>query len=189
MRLKEGQIAPAFAKPDIHGRTVAPEQYRGRYLLLSFYRFASCPFCNLRVHDLIKRLPQLDEYRLSPVAVFHSARAGILKYVGRQQPPFPIIPDPGHELYRQYGVKSSLRGFLAGVTLHVDKAVKSMGMGFLPGPMDASMTLVPADFLIAPDGTILTAYYGRDISDHLPIETLLETLESHRHDEPTRVAG
>jgi peroxiredoxin len=189
MRLKAGQTAPSFAQPDIHGRTVALEQYRGRHLLLSFYRYASCPFCNLRVHELIPRLPQLAAYNLSLVAVFQSPRTGILKYVGRQQPAFSILADPGHQLYRRYGVESSLRGLLAGAARHMDRAVKSMRMGFLPGPMDGHKTLVPADFLIAPDGSLLTAYYGRDVSDHLPIETLLETLESQRRREPARANG
>jgi peroxiredoxin len=180
MRLQAGQAAPAFSKPDIHGQAVTLDQYRGRHLLLSFYRFASCPFCNLRVHELIERAPELDRRALALVAVFQSARAGILKYVGRQRPPFPIIADPDRELYRQYGVESSLRGLLAGVALHAGRAVKSMSMGFLPGPMDGGMTLVPADFLIGPDGAILTAYYGREISDHLPVEAILATLQSRR---------
>lgn len=157
---------------------VTLDRFRGRHLLLSFYRYASCPFCNLRVHELIQRMPALDKAGLSLLAVFQSPRAGIMEYVGRQQPPFPVIPDPGHRLYRQYGVESSLRGFLAGAALHVGDALRSMRKGFLPGPMDGRKTLIPADFLIAPDRTIRTAYYGRDIADHLPINTIFRTLES-----------
>jgi peroxiredoxin Q/BCP len=178
MRLQEGQLAPAFSMRDTHDQTVALEHYRGRHLLLSFYRYASCPFCNLRVHELIQRAPEFDRHRVSLVAVFQSSRAGIMDYVGKQRPLFPILPDPEHRVYRRYGVESSLHGFLAGAMLHMGKAMKSMGMGFLPGPMDGSVTLVPADFLIAPDGRIRTAYYGRDISDHLPIEAIWRALHA-----------
>jgi peroxiredoxin len=159
---------------------VTLDRFRGRHLLLSFYRYASCPFCNLRVHDLIQHLPELAQRNLSLVAVFQSAPAGIRRYVGKQRPPFPIVADPEHQLYRQYGVESSLRGFLAGAVLHAGKAAKAMALGFLPGPMDGSKTLVPADFLIAPDGVVVSAYYGRDIADHLPLAAIFGALASHR---------
>ena len=180
MRLKVGQTAPDFSRLDIGGKTIRLSDYRGRYLLLSFYRYASCPFCNLRVHELMQQLAKLDERRLSLVAVFQSARDGIMDHVGKRQPPFPIIPDPRHSMYRSYGVETSLRGFLLGLTLHAGKAMKAMAKGFLPGRMEGSITLVPADFLIGPDGTILVAYYGKDISDHLPIEAILQRLGTQR---------
>lgn len=180
MRLQAGQPAPDFLRPDIDGNTIRLSDYRGRYLLLSFYRYASCPFCNLRVHELMQRLPEFDQHRLSLVAVFQSAREGIMEHVGKQQPPFPIIPDPGHSMYRSYRVETSLQGLLLGLTLRMGKALKAMGKGFLPGRMEGNITLVPADFLIGPDGTILLAYYGRDISDHLPIEIILQQLGAQR---------
>ena len=38
--------------------------------------------------------------------------------------------------------------------------------------------MVPADFLIGPDLTVQVAYYGSDISDHLPAEKINEWLDS-----------
>jgi thioredoxin-dependent peroxiredoxin len=180
MRLQAGQGAPDFLRPDIGGKTIRLSDYRGRYLLLSFYRYASCPFCNLRVHELMQHLVEFDQRGLSLVAVFQSAREGIREHVGKQRPPFPIIPDPGHSMYRSYRVETSLQGLLLGLTLGMGKALKAMGQGFLPGRMEGSITLVPADFLIGPDGTILLAFYGKDISDHLPIEIILQQLGAQR---------
>jgi thioredoxin-dependent peroxiredoxin len=180
MRLQAGQTAPAFLRPDINGAMLRLKDYRGRYLLLSFYRYASCPFCNLRVHELMQHQAEFDQHGLSLVAVFQSAREGILDHVGKQRPPFPIIPDPGHSIYRRYGVEASLQGFLLGLTLRMGKALRAMARGFLPGRMEGSITLVPADFLIGPDGDILVAYYGKDISDHLPIEVILQRLGAQR---------
>lgn len=178
MRLEAGQHAPGFSATDLHGQEVTLDQYRGRYLLLSFYRFASCPFCNLRIHELIQRMPELERHKLSLAAVFQSERDRLLAYAGNQRPPFPILPDLNRRLYRLYGIESSLYGLVAGFVLHLGRAMKSMRMGFLPGPTDGGTTLIPADFLIGPDGTIVTAYYGRDIADHLPVAALLRTLGS-----------
>lgn len=38
------------------------------------------------------------------------------------------------------------------------------------------VTGVPADFLITPDGTIDTAYYGKDIGDHLDMAIIEQWL-------------
>ena len=190
MRLQAGQAAPDFSMPDISGQMIRPGDYRGRFLLLSFYRYASCPFCNLRVHELKQRLPEFGARQLSLVAVFQSARAGILEYVGRQQPAFPLIPDPEQVMYRRFRVESSLAGFVKGLALRAGRAVQSMRAGFLPGRMDGSKTRVPADFLIGPEGRILTAYYGKDISDHLPIDEIFRQLDDVQPAaRPERIAG
>lgn len=178
MRLQTGQAAPAFAAQDVHGQMIRLEDYRGRYLFMSFYRYASCPFCNLRVHELIQRLAEFEDVDLSLVAVFQSPRTQIARYIGKQRPPFPILPDPRLYLYRDYGVETSLRAFLIGATRHLGKALRAMRLGFLPGRIQGSVARVPADFLIGPRGEILIAYYGRDISDHLLIETLLQQLRA-----------
>lgn len=176
MRLQAGQAAPAFAAQDAQGRMIRLDDYRGRYLFLSFYRYASCPFCNLRVHELMQRLTEFENFDLSLVAVFQSPRTQIAQYIGKQRPPFPILPDPRLHLYRDYRVETSLRAFLIGATRHFGKALHAMRLGFLPGHIQGSVARVPADFLIGPQGEVLIAYYGRDISDHLPIETLLQQL-------------
>lgn len=178
MRLQAGQAAPAFAAQDAQGRMIRLDEYRGHYLFLSFYRYASCPFCNLRVHELMQRLAEFENFDLSLVAVFQSPRAQIAQHIGKQRPPFPILPDPGLHLYRDYRVETSLRAFLIGATRHLGKALRAMRRGFLPGRIQGSVARVPADFLIGPRGEILIAYYGRDISDHLPIETLLQQLHA-----------
>lgn len=83
MRLQAGQPAPDFLRPDIDGGTIRLNDYCGRFLLLSFYRYASCPFCNLRVHELLQHLPELEKRGLSLIGVFQSAREAIMDHVGK----------------------------------------------------------------------------------------------------------
>lgn len=77
-------------------------------------------------------------------------------------------------------METSLHALLLGLTLRMGRALKAMRKGFLPGRMDGHVTLVPADFLIGPDGRILIAYYGKDIADHLSIEIILQQLGARR---------
>lgn len=166
MKLSPGAQAPAFTLPDLHGNPVSLAQFRGRRLLLSFYRYASCPFCNLRVHQLSQRAPEWQARGLDLVAVFQSPRESILEHAGSEPRPFAILPDPDRGLYRAYGVEGSWGGFLKG-GLQVGKLASALKEGFLPGKMEGDINMVPADFLIDEEGRVAVAYYGHDISDHL----------------------
>lgn len=171
MKIAAGQAAPSWEAEDIHGNTIRLEDYRGKKMMLSFYRYASCPLCNLRVHELIVNDDELVQDGLYMVAVFQSPKDSILRYVGKQNVPFPIIADPGHRLYKQYGVEPSLLGFLRG-GLNVAALAKATLKGFLPGRMEGDKTMVPADFLINKNGVVDKAYYGKDISDHMPLSDI-----------------
>jgi len=168
MRIQSGEPAREFQVEDLFGKQISLKDFRGKKLLLSFYRYASCPLCNLRVHRLIEQYPRFHEKGLEMLAFFQSPAETIYRYVGKQEAPFSIVPDPGHKVYRLYGVEGSVAGFVK-ASLRVGDMVSAARKGFLPGVMDGTVTLVPADFLIGPDLTVERAYYGKDIGDHLPI--------------------
>lgn len=172
MRLKSGTNAPLFKTTDIGGETIDLQSYKGSKVLISFYRYASCPLCNLRVNNLIKLYPSLSDKGLKIISIFQSPKESILQYVGKQDAPFPIVPDPAQKLYKQYGVETSWTAF-AKAGLQINKLIETTKLGFMPGKMEGEVNRVPADFLIDEKGVIQSAYYGADISDHMPIETIL----------------
>ena len=176
MKIKTGQPAKDFKAEDLLGNTVALQDFKGKRLMLSFYRYAACPFCNLRVHRLIQQHASLVERGLRLVAVFKSPRDSILKYAGKQNAPFPTIADPKRILYRLYGIDSSWTGFIRGA-LRMSSVTSALMKGFWPGKMEGIKSKVPADFLISPDLTVEVAYYGSDIGDHLPIEKIYQWLD------------
>ncbi len=172
MRLQPGEPAKPFEVMDIFSHRIRLQDYEGQKVMLSFYRYASCPLCNLRVHQLTQRYHDFKTKGLKLLAFFQSPQASIAKYVGRQDAPFPIVADPERTIYRQYGVESSWAGFfIAGVT-KLPHLIKASLKGFLPGKMEGKTALVPADFLIGPDLKIEVAYYGHDIGDHLSMEAI-----------------
>src|SRR6185437_10559503 len=88
-RIADGEPARAFRTMDIAGNVVDLAGYPGKHVLLSFFRFASCPFCNLRVHQLIERYPACHDAGMAMIAVFESPRETMLRYVaGRMDAPF-----------------------------------------------------------------------------------------------------
>jgi peroxiredoxin Q/BCP len=168
MRLTQGQIAPTFATTDLYDAAISSNELKGKKVLLSFYRYASCPFCNLRFHALSQKQQQWREQGLEMVAIFQSPKKSILEYAGKDYSPVQIIPNPSRDLYRLYGVEGSWKGFLTGA-MQLGTFAKAVKEGHLPGKVEGDMNMVPADFIIDEQGKILTAYYGKDISDHLDI--------------------
>lgn len=172
-RLTPGMPAPLFRTRDSFGTPLQLADYRGEWLMLSFYRYASCPLCNLRVHELLRRYPDWQTRGLRMVAVFESPATHIRRYLDRHAAPFPIVPDPGRKLYRGYGVQGSWAGFLRAWTRHLPMVFDAVvRKGFMPGHMDGDWAMVPADFLIGPDLRIEDAYYGSHIGDHIPVERI-----------------
>lgn len=176
-KIVEGQAAPDFSVTDIDGKTHELGDYRGSYLLLTFYRFASCPLCNLRVSQVIKRKAEFEARGMSFLAVFHSPEEAIRRYVGRQGVPFPLIPDPRRELFRTYDVlEISWLKFLKAFVFRIGAVLKAYMKGFFVGSAEGGLAGMPADFLIGPDGNVISAYYGRDAGDHLPFKTIEQIL-------------
>lgn len=174
MKLQAGQMAPDLEVLDLSGHLVSLRALRGRAVLLSFYRYASCPLCNLRVRDLREAAPQLEALGLVMVGVFQSDAATLGRYVGRQQAPFALVADPDMALYRRYGVERRWLAMLHPSTLA--GALRAFAAGFLPGRIDGPVHRIPADFLIDAQGRIAVAHYGGHAGDHLPIEALKEEL-------------
>lgn len=170
-RLGTGAPAPEFAVTDLAGKPVSLEAYRGKPVLLSFYRYAACVFCNLRTHDVIERAPAWQAKGLVILAFFQSPAASMKKYVGTQAPPFALIPDPAREVYAKYGVEASGWGMLRGLT-RVGDMNRGKALGLLHNAPEGETTLLPADFLIDAEGRIAEAYYAQDIGDHLPFERI-----------------
>lgn len=183
MKLQAGQQAVNFQVRDINGTPIDLADFSGKKLMISFYRYASCPLCNLRVHELIQHFPAFNAKGLAMLAFFQSPAEGIRDYVGKQNAPFPVIADPSHEIYQRYGVTPSWLGFGKAMAFKLPMAFQAVfGKGFLPGRMDGDKAMIPADFLITPEQTIHRAFYGSDIGDHLPIKEIQSFLES---DAPT----
>ncbi|PWT73289.1 MAG: hypothetical protein C5B60_08395 [Chloroflexi bacterium] len=175
MQLLVGQQAPDFVVADLYGKRVALEDYRGVCLLLSFYRFAVCPLCDLRMWRLSQQVNAYRRRGLHFVACIESSAENIHFYLDRLNYPFPMIPDLGGDLYDTYGLRSSPLRVLTGMVVHADmylKAARKNLGGWNVFRFDGEFGRLPADFLIGPDGRVLLAYYGRDHGDFLPLEQL-----------------
>lgn len=178
-QLTTGQTAPAFALNDADGHPVDLNQFKGSYTLISFFRYAGCPFCNLTMMQLIKRYDNFSKRGLKIVAFFQSPAATIQQYAAIKDPPFPLVPDPDKKIYQAYGVESSVAKSLASISI-VPGVVKAVMQGTVTqGKVDGDVFLMPAQFIIGPDLTILKAFYGSNWGDKLSMLDIEEVLLTH----------
>ncbi len=167
-----GDQAPDFTLPDLDGRPVRLADYHGRKVLLTFFRYATCPFCTVRFVRLTQETRRYAEQGIQIIGVFESSADYIREYLSRRGLPFPIIPDPDGTLYAQYGVRKSLPGLLFGMFRMPTLLRALFDRDYRMAAPDGSVTRIPADFLIASDGVIADAYYGSDIGDHIPFQRI-----------------
>lgn len=174
-RWKVGQTVPDFSFTDSDGNaSTFKNKLKEGKVYLTFYRYASCPFCNLRVHQVIQRAEEFKAAGLVVVGVFESGKKIYDKYAGKQKPPFTIILDPDKKIYQLFRVEKSWLGVLRTFFFHGGGIVKAMTKGFIPGAMDGSADRMVADFILDSSGKIEVAHYGKHAGDHLPIEEVLK---------------
>jgi len=179
MVIQAGQRAVDFEVDDIFGERITLRGYRGKRLLLSFYRYTGCLICNYRIESLTLMHPRFKRLGLDMLAFFQSPSKSILRYLGKQDAPFPIVADPERTVYRAYGVEPSLPGTLKGV-LRLPTVVRAVLKGSKPGRIEGNPAMMPADFLIDAELIVREAYYGNDIGDHMPMNTIERWLRENR---------
>ena len=169
-RLQAGDLAPAFTLPTLDGGNFSLGALRGKRTLLAFHRHAGCPYCNLRIHELIQAHPQLEGAGVQVVAVFGSSVQGLQERVGTQQPPFTLVADEDDAIHTLYGTQRSLLGSLSPAL--IPKWLEGYRLGIKHGSTDNQATRLPADFLIGPDLRLEGVLYGKNAVEHMPIAAL-----------------
>lgn len=175
MRLSKGDSITHIQLPSIDGTQFNSKIFKGKPFIISFFRFAGCPFCNLRIHEMVNTYQE----NFNIVAIFDSPLNNLIKYSKGHNAPFSILADEQNIYYKKYGVEKSFLGMLEGMFLHFPRLIKGMFKGYLPTTLKGSLITMPADFLIDKHGKIHTAYYAKHEADHIPLETIRAFFEDN----------
>ena len=107
MSYQVGDKITELSLPNIDGSQFSLDQVKGKRYMLSFLRFAACPFCQLRIHQLISRWQELDE-NFTVIAIFDSPLENLQHHSDKEKAPFPILADEMAVYYQQFAVKKRL---------------------------------------------------------------------------------
>lgn len=178
MKLQQSQQAPEFLANAITGDSIRLSDYRGKKIMLSFYRNAGCPVCNLRFHELRKYDKDFIAHDLVVFAFYQSSLENLNKYVGNENFHATIIANPWFDIYEKYGIERSTLKLLYSVFKGVMSKIRA-GRKLYKDKIenDGHANLLGADFLIDEQGEIVRAYYNQYIGDHLPVLEILDFID------------
>lgn len=176
MRLESPCPSINFSTTDIYGNALSLEQFKGKQVMLSFFRDAACPFCNFRLYELTNNYKEWQAAGLEVVVVFSSTADEVQQYVARHPRPFHMIADPNLSLYNQYGVEHSASALFKALFFKLPRIIKGIAKGGYPSK-NPNVKIVPADFLLDAQGQVVDLWYGRDTADHIPMEKIQQFVD------------
>ena len=176
MKLTNNLKAPVFKLKDIYGRMIDLEEYKNKKVFIGFFRHAGCPFCNIRVHALMKVYEELKAKGMEMIFFFESKENVLLRSTFHKDiSPIPLISDPNKKIYDAYGLENSAyKSTVSHITTFVQTAFKASALGVPIRLMSGgeSITTMPAEFLINEDLIIKEVFYSDRLNDRMDIKRI-----------------
>ncbi len=143
-RLQNGQQFPALSVPAVGGGVISlPDDLTGSHGVVLIYRGSWCAYCNAQLASFARAAQRLDELGVKVVALSVDDEATSAEFVAKHKLAFPV----GHSADAQ-----TVAAATGAYVNHDLRHLQSTG------------------FVLAPDGTVLTAVYssaaiGRLVAD------------------------
>lgn len=169
--LKAGDTLPVFSLSDSDGNTVSSADLLARGpLVISFYRGAWCPYCNMELQALEEVLPKFQDLGASLVAISPQNPVNSRKSIRQNNLTFPILSDPHNDVAAAFGLRFEMQDYL----IELYKSLKNDLPAFNG---DSSWTLpMPARYVVGQDGVILYAEVNPDYTRRPEPEDMLPAL-------------
>jgi peroxiredoxin len=152
-----GDTAPDFVLFDAAGREIRLfDLLTTGPVVVSFYRGAWCPYCNLELRALQEALPALRAVGGTLVAISPNLPDTTMTVVERHDLEYPVLSDHDNAVARRFGLVFAVQDDL-------EAAYRAMGIdiGEANGTDPWEIPL-PATYVISRDGTIAYAFVKTD---------------------------
>ena len=155
--LRAGDRAPSFTLPDPDGKPVSSADLLAKGpLVVTFYRGAWCPYCNLDLQALEEARPDIEARGATLVAISQQTAPNSRKSQHTNKLGFPILGDKGGELAAKFGIRWKMPEDLQ--QIH-----KQLGADLTAFNGEGSWTLpMPARYVIGQDGVLAYAEINPD---------------------------
>jgi peroxiredoxin len=170
--LEVGDRAPDFTLPNAYGESVRLSDYlRQGPVILTFYRGAWCPYCNLELHALKESLPAFREHGAHVLAVSPQEPGHSLEQVKEEGFPFEVLSDLDNEVMRAYDL------FFRVPEGMVEVYRRNYGLDLADYNGDGRYVLpVPGTFVIDREGVVRAAFAQVDYKQRMEPTAILEAL-------------
>lgn len=103
--LREGDQAPMFELPDAFGNVVSlADLLEAGPAIVSFYRGAWCPFCNLELRALQRELAAVDAAGATLVAISPNKPDESLGLIDKHELTFPVLSDHENVVAKRFNL-------------------------------------------------------------------------------------
>ncbi|AMR29410.1 hypothetical protein A0257_21455 [Hymenobacter psoromatis] len=169
--LREGAPAPRFTLPNAAGQPVSlAELLAHGPVVLTFYRGAWCPYCNIQLKAYQGILAEVQALGASLVAISPQKPDGSLSIKEKNDLQFEVLSDAGNGVARQFGLVYTLRQLSQETS---QKLGNDIGAANADGTWDLP---VPATYVLDRAGQIRLAYVEGDYTRRLEPARILEAL-------------
>lgn len=170
--LKVGDKAPDFTLKNASGKKVTLSNVLKKGpVILSFYRGAWCPFCNLQLHTLHKSMPAFKKYNAQLVLVTPQTPDKSKGQVEKGKYNFEVLSDLDSTVMKDYKLFYKLDADLVRVYKNHGLDVESFngkGRTVLP---------VPGTYVIDKSREIRAAYADTDYKKRMEPQAILDALK------------
>jgi len=145
--------APMFALPNAFGDTVSlADLLESGPVIVSFYRGAWCPFCNLELQALQRELDAVEEAGATLVAISPNTPDVSADVIEEHGIGFPVLSDQENAVARQFGLVYEMEPGMVAYYQEIGRNIEKMN-----GSESWDLP-VPATYVIDRDGVIRYAF-------------------------------
>jgi peroxiredoxin len=171
--LSVGQKIPAFTLGNAVGKKISSTALLSDGpLVISFYRGAWCPYCNLELHTLQQELHNIQAAGGQLVAITPNLPDTTLTSIEKHSLEFQVLSDVGNAVARQFGLVFT-------VDPELQELYTKAGLGIPEQNGSDSWELpVPATYVVNAEGVIIYHYVNIDYTQRAEPADIIAALQT-----------
>jgi peroxiredoxin len=163
---------PNVLLKDIDSKEVRIQDYFKKWpVILSYYRWGWCPYCNLELRELSKNIWKFEKYNAQLIAISPETPENWTQTIEKNQLTYPVLSDEWNILSEALRLKFKL-------PQNIVDLYNSFGLDIQKFNGDTKFELpLPWTYIIGTDGIIIFADAQTDYTKRTEISDLLEALK------------
>jgi peroxiredoxin len=171
--LKIGDHIPEFEIPNAVGETISSKELLSKGpLIISFYRGAWCPYCNLELLTYQEVLPEINSIGAQLIAISPQLPDKAMPLIEKHSLEYEVLSDLGNKVAKEFGL-----------VFHIGKELqegyKMIGLDLVtPYGNDNYDLPLAATYVVDTDGTIISSCVDYDYTNRLEPSDAIEAIKN-----------
>lgn len=172
--LKEGDKIPSFELSDANGNVVSCDNLLTQGpIVISFYRGGWCPYCNLELNALQKKLSEIKNNNGTLIAISPELPDSSLTTIEKNQLTFPVLTDRHLQVARQFGLVFQLPEVIEDMT----KNVFGLDLTKINGTENFELP-IPATYVVDTDHIVRYAFVDPNFMQRAEPSKIIDVLKN-----------